>query len=263
MEKIGDCRSLVEYKFDESLNLISETERDIVGYDAISKFEDYRHFQYNGENYYSVSYIDTEFNTRVAILDNNYKFLGNVDIDNYNLVSWVGQNKIWEKNWLFFEVDDELYFIYSTTPRYILYKCKNFSSLLFEKFIDIEWPFSENVPTHEEYFTSHIGSTIKIATGGSSNPIYLQELNSYLYFIHTKIYNEKKYNHYAVLLDKNLIPTKFLSEPVISKFVPDELMFVSSVLESEEHLIFSGGIFDNLNFIWKLSKNQILHHLIR
>jgi len=261
MEKIGDCRSLVEYKFDKNLTLISETERDIIGYDTVSKFEDYRHFRYNGENYYSVSYVDTEFNTRVAILDNNYKFLGNVDIDNYNLVSWIGQNKIWEKNWLFFEVAGELYFIYSTTPRYILYKCKNFSSLRFEKVIDIEWPFNENVPSHEEYFTAYIGSTIKIATGGSSNPIYLKELNSYLYFIHTKIYNEKKYNHYAVLLNENLLPVKFLQEPVINKFVPEELMFVSSVLEGEDHFIISGGVFDNSNFIWELSKNQILYHL--
>jgi mannosyltransferase OCH1-like enzyme len=258
MKYIGDCRSLVEYKLDEDLNIISEVEKYIIGYKKPAKFEDYRFFTFKNKRYVSASYIDEDFNTRVSILDENYNFLGDVQIDNYNLVSWSGNNKIWEKNWLFFEKDNELYFIYSTTPNYIVYKCIDFNSLKFLKFIDLPWPLQTNVPESEHYFTSNIGSTIKIATGGSCNPILLKDKNMYLYFIHTKIYNEQKYNHYAVFLDLNLYPIKFVEEPIINKFVPYGLLFISSVVEIEDYLVFTGGIHDNENFIWKLSKPHIL-----
>jgi hypothetical protein len=258
MKHIGDCRSLVEYKLDEDLNIISEVEKYIIGYNKPAKFEDYRFFTFKNKRYVSASYIDEDFNTRVSILDENYNFLGDVQIDNYNLVSWGDNNKIWEKNWLFFEKDNELYFIYSTTPNYIVYKCIDFNSLKFLKFIDLPWPLQTNVPESEHYFTSNIGSTIKIATGGSCNPILLKDKNMYLYFIHTKIYNEQKYNHYAVFLDLNLYPIKFVEEPIINKFVPYGLLFISSVVEIEDYLVFTGGIHDNENFIWKLSKPHIL-----
>jgi mannosyltransferase OCH1-like enzyme len=258
MKHIGDCRSLVEYKLDEDLNIISETEKYIIGYNKPAKFEDYRFFTFKNKRYVSASYIDEDFNTRVSILDENYNFLGDIQIDNYNLVSWGDNNKIWEKNWLFFEKDNELYFIYSTTPNYIVYKCIDFNSLKFLKFIDLPWPLQTNVPESEHYFTSNIGSTIKIATGGSCNPILLKDKNMYLYFIHTKIYNEQKYNHYVVFLDLNLYPIKFVEEPIINKFVPYGLLFISSVVEIEDYLVFTGGIHDNENFIWKLSKPHIL-----
>lgn len=257
MERIGDCRSLVEYNLSSDFKLVGEKERFIKNYNLPAKFEDYRFFDFKGRKYLSVSYIDEDFNTKVSILDDQYNFLGNVDIEKYNLVSWVGKKKIWEKNWLFFEKDGELYFIYSTTPDYVVYKCKDFNSLKFEKIIDIPWPLKSNVPESEHYFTSYIGSDVKIATGGSSNPILLKDKNVYLYFIHTKFYNEQKYNHYAVILDLNLTPIKFIAEPIIKKFVPHGLLFVSSVIETDDYLVFSGGIRDNTNFVWELSKQRI------
>jgi mannosyltransferase OCH1-like enzyme len=257
MQHIGDCRSLVEYQFDETFTLIDESEKLIGGYESIAKFEDYRFFTFNGNTYLSVSYIDENFNTRVAILDEHYKFLGDVQIDNYNAVSWVGEIKTWEKNWLFFEKDEQLFFIYSTTPNYIVYKCLNFETLEFIKYIDIAWPLTDNVPEQEHYFTSYIGSTIKVATGGSSNPILIKDSNVYLYFIHTKLYNQQKYNHYAVILDLELNPIKLVKEPIITKFVPYPLLFVSSVLETDNYLVFTGGVQDSKNFIWELSKSQL------
>ena len=115
MEKIGDCRSLVEYKFDSNFNLIEEFEKPITNYDKIAKFEDYRFFTFNGKNYLSVSYVDDNFNTRVAILNDQYSFMGDIKIDNYNEVTWLGKTRVWEKNWLFVEKDGVLFFIYSTT----------------------------------------------------------------------------------------------------------------------------------------------------
>jgi mannosyltransferase OCH1-like enzyme len=257
MEKIGDCRSLVEYKLDSSFNLIEEFEKPITNYDKIAKFEDYRFFTFNGKNYLSVSYVDDNFNTRVAILNDQYSFMGDIKIDNYNEVTWLGKTRVWEKNWLFVEKDGVLFLIYSTTPNYIVYKCDDFDSLSFVKHIDIPWPLKNNVPEKDHYFTSHIGSSIRIATGGSTNPLFLKDKNIYLYFIHTKIYDERRYNHYAVILDSNLTPIKFVKEPIIKKFVPHGLLFVSSVVETYGYLVFTGGVEDNSNFTWELSKGHL------
>lgn len=257
MEVIGDCRSLLEIKYDKKLNIVSEQEKPITKFSEVAKFEDYRWFTYNGKHYLCVSYIDTNFNTKVSILNDEYEFLGDVIIDEYNKVSFKGPEKIWEKNWLFYEQYGELYFIYSTNPRYIVYKCQNFDRLEFIKHIDIEWPLNNTVPNDEVYFTSYVGGPIKIATGGSSNPIYIESRGVYLYFIHTKFYSERKYNHYAVVLDKNMIPIKFCGRPIIHKLIPYDLFFVSSVIENGDYLVFSGGISDNTNFIWELSKEHI------
>lgn len=258
MECIGDCRSLVEYDFDQNFTLRSEIEKPIVGYHEPAKFEDYRFFVFNNQEYLSVSYIDQEFNTRVAILDSYYNYLGNVNIDQYNEVSWMNKTKVWEKNWLFFEKNNELYFIYNTIPNYIIYKCLNFKNLLFQKHIDIPWLSEYGIPPESEYyFTANIGSKQKIAVGGSSNPIFLNDRNMYMYFIHTKIYNIGKYNHYLVLLNNDLTPFKLITEPLIKDLVPYSLMFVSSAIDDGDYITFSGGIGDNSNFIWSLSKDQI------
>ncbi len=257
MKKIGDCRCLVEYKLDNNFKLIEENEKEIKNYGNVAKFEDYRFFKFKEKTYLSVSYIDEDFNTKVSILDQNYNFLGDVKIDVYNSVSWIGIKKVWEKNWLFFEKDNELYFIYSTMPNYILYKCTDFGDLKFEKTIDIEWPLKNTISNKEHYFTSYIGSDVKISIGGSTNPIYIKDKNVYLYFVHTKNYNEQKYNHYAILLNENLIPIKLLDEPIIKKYTNYGLMFVSSVVETEDYLVFTGGVQDNTNFVWQLSKNYI------
>ena len=257
MEKIGDCRSLVEYKLDNEFNLIGESEKQITNYEEIAKFEDYRFFTFNSKNYLSVSYVDGDFNTRVAILDDQYSFIGDIKIDNYNEVTWLGKTRVWEKNWLFVEKDGELFFIYSTTPNYIVYKCNDFDSLSFVKHIDIPWSLKNNVPEKDHYFTAYMGSSIRIATGGSTNPLFLKDKNIYLYFIHTKFYNERRYNHYAVILDSNLNPIKFVKEPIIKKFVPHGLLFVSSVIETNDYLVFTGGVEDNSNFTWELSKGHL------
>jgi hypothetical protein len=58
-------------------------------------------------------------------------------------------------------------------------------------------------------------------------------------------------------LDQNLTPIKLLDEPVIKKYTNYGLMFVSSVVETEDYLVFTGGVHDNTNFVWQLSKSYI------
>jgi mannosyltransferase OCH1-like enzyme len=251
MKVIGDCRTLLEVHYNNEFQIKVQYEKEITNYPNIAKFEDYRWFTYKDNRYLCVSYIDTDFNTKVSILDEEYRFLGDVKIDEYNRVSFAGPEKIWEKNWLFFEKDNELYFIYSTNPKYVVYKCVNFETLEFIKHIDIEWPLTEGVPRDEMYFTK------KVSTGGSTNPIYLKEKGIYLYFIHTKFYSERKYNHYAIILNEEMIPIKICNTPIFNKSLPYQYFFVSSVIETKDYLVFSGGILDEVNFIWELSKEQL------
>jgi mannosyltransferase OCH1-like enzyme len=263
MECIGDCRSVLEYQFDNDFNVLCETEKQILDMNKISKFEDFRFFKLNGSNYLSVSYIDENFNTKVAILNDKYAYLGDVNIGVLNKVSFINNKTvIWEKNWLFFEKDAELYFIYSTNPRYILYKCSNFQNLEFTKVIDVDFPINKDVPNDEKYFTSYVGSDVKISTGGSCNPIYITGKNIYIYLIHTKNYNTRSYNHYGVILNNDLMPIELYSNPIFkSSFIKQELFFIMSMLETDTHLIFSGGINDNTNFVWEIGKEKLFKKL--
>jgi mannosyltransferase OCH1-like enzyme len=262
MKQIGDCRTLLEIVFDSDFNILSENEKCITNIEKISKFEDYRFFTFRNSNYICVSYIDDDFNTKVAVLNMEYKYLGDVKIDSpYNTVSFTGKRKIWEKNWLFFEKDKDLYFIYSTTPNYVVYKCDHFETLQFSKYINIPWPLDKNVPDKEVYFTSYIGSDIPIATGGSTNPIYVKEKEIYIYMIHTKINCEFKYNHYMVILNKDLQPIRFFETPLINKSISHKLFFITTMIETDHYLIISGGIEDNQNFVWELSKEKIFNKL--
>jgi len=252
METIGDCRSLLELRFNGELEITSEREVAITNYDRVAKFEDYRIVRYKGRDWFPVSYIDQEFNTRVALLGDDYSYRGDVNIDGgLKSLSFTGRERIWEKNWLFLEKGSELFLIYSTMPRYIVYRCRDFERLAFEKIIDIDWPLRESIPAAESYFTPHV------AAGGSSHPIFLADKKLYLYFVHTKLYAERKYNHYAVVLDQDLLPVAFCRRPIIHKYASQSLCFVSSVVETEDYLVFSGGVDDARNFIWELSKEAV------
>lgn len=254
MKKIGDCRSFLNYDFDENFNLIKESKVNIKNYNTVAKFEDYRIFSFNNEMYFSVSYISEDFNTRMAILNKNGEFLGDVNIKK-ELGTFFG--KIWEKNWLFFEKDNDLYFIYSTYPRYIVYKCINFSSLHFEKFIDMDWP--QKGPNKHLYGIKDIG------VGGSTNPIpiFLENKKLFLYMVHTKIYHKAKYNHYLVLLNEDLSPCNFFLNPLIDENISYNLFFISSMIINNDYLILSGGVQDRHNFVWELSKDYIFKKFLR
>ena len=264
MQQIGDCRSLNKIIFDDQFNIKSETECSITNFNDIAKFEDYRFFTFNNKNYYSVSYIDNDFNCKVAILDDNYFYKGDVNIDtSYNIVSFVGDNrKIWEKNWLFLEKNNELFFIYSTVPRYIVYKCVDFDNLKFNKFIDMEYTIDDITINNDFYYTASFGSNNKIALGGSTNPIFIKEKNIYMCLIHTKINYERSYNHYIMTLDVNLMPIKLYKKPLIHKLLPHKLLFIMSFIEHDDnYFVLSGGIEDKYNFTWQLSKEMIYKNL--
>jgi hypothetical protein len=40
----------------------------------------------------------------------------------------------------------------------------------------------------------------------------------------------------------------------LSQYIPYGLLFVSSIVEKEEHILVTGGVEDNSNFSWEISK---------
>ena len=252
MKVLGDCRSLNELYFDEGLNLISQEEKPISNYQDIAKFEDFRHFSFGGQDYYSVAFIDEQWNTRIGILDKDYNFLKKVELDYTHRMSFgVGDEVFWEKNYLFFEKEGDLYLIYSTTPRYVVYKCVNTTLMEFEKIIDISNEETSKLPSNQFYFSSNT------STGGSTSPIWLEERGMWVYLIHTKIYAEKRYNHYSVWLDKNLNLVEIKQKPFLSQHINYDYFFVSTMLNDGDYVIISGGISDNANFTWKIPKTLL------
>ena len=249
MEKIGEVKTVKEYTFTEDISIIDSEVLPITGYSKIAKFEDYRHFKYKGKDYYCTAYIDNEFNTNMCVLDEFYNYLGDIIIDSYNKMSFgVGPEVYFEKNWLFFEKDKDLYFIYSTTPNLVIYKCTDFDNLIFEKHLTQDTTKFNNLPQQELYFS-------KVTTGGSTNPIVID--GKYVYLIHTKIYTERSYNHWVVTLDKHLNLLSISELPFIGKRIGYSLFFITTMLDKGDNVIITGGVEDNQNFIWEIPKNKL------
>ena len=251
MKEIGDCRSLTEYLFNKDFDVINSKVLPIAGYNKKAKFEDFRHFSYKSKDYFCAAYIDNEFNTNMAILDNQYNFLGDVIIDEYNKMKFgVGPEVYFEKNWLFFEKDNELYFIYSTTPSLQIYKCEDWNTLYFKLYHKEHTDDKHNIPRGEMYFSN-------VTTGGSASPIMIDD--KMVYLIHTKVYTERKYNHWLVMLDSNFKFIKISSVPFINKHIGYGLFFVMTMLNTGDTVTLSGGLEDFQNWIWKIPKSKILN----
>ncbi|WP_204356592.1 glycosyltransferase family 32 protein [Arcticibacterium luteifluviistationis] len=250
MEKIGEVKTVKAYSLTDDFKLIDSEIFPISGYLDLAKFEDYRAFNYKSKLYYSVAYVDKDWNTYMSVLDEHYNFLGDVIIDQYNKTAFVaGKEVFFEKNWLFFERDNELYFIYSTTPHLVIYKCQDFDNLIFKKHTTQNIDNKHSIPRNEMYHTK------KVSTGGSTNPILID--GYYYYLIHTKIYAERAYNHWLVKLTQDLEFVSISEIPFVSKNIGFALFFIMSMIESGDELILSGGVEDNQNFIWKIPKKHL------
>lgn len=250
MKKIGECMSCYQFTFDKELNLLN-TQEKVINYKDKVKFEDFRSFNYKGKIYHSVSYIKEDWSTTIGILDDNYNFIKDVEVEQPNKMSFgVGQEVIWEKNWLFFTHNNELHFIYNTSPNYVVYK--NTRDFVFQKIIDTDNVLKDKFPEKELYFSS------RVKVGGSTQPVWLEEQSCYVYLVHTKLYQDRAYNHYAVKLDKDLNLIDISYKPVITSKIPYGLFFISTWIRKGDHLIISGGLEDNKNWIWQIPIKKVL-----
>ena len=251
MKELGDCRSLYEFYFDHDLTLKDVVSRNI-DYPNVAKFEDFRSFSYKNKMYHSVAYIDTDWNTRIGILDNEYKFIKNIEVEELNRMGFGVPDTgevIWEKNWLFFMHDNELHFIYNTSPNYVVYKHKG--DFEFEKIIDVPNHLHHKFPKDELYFSA------RVKVGGSTPPIWFEEQQCYIYMVHTKLYEHRCYNHWLIKLDKNLNIIDISHKPFINRHIPYALFFVSMWLDDGDHVLLSGGLEDNTNFTWRIPKSKV------
>ena len=254
MGKLGDCRTLYEFNFNADLTLKNHNSRTIQ-YDEVAKFEDYRSFSYKNKVYHLASYIDKNWNTTVCILDRDYNVIKHLKFEDENIVGFgVGKPVKWEKNWLPFIHNNELHIIYNTSPSYIVYK--HIGDWEFEKIIDVENHLQHKFPQNELYFTA------KCKVGGSTAPIWIEEEDCYVYLVHTKIYNERAYNHYAVKLDKNLNIINIGYKPFISKSVPYALFFITTMILEGNYVLLSGGLEDNTNWNWRVATSSIMKTFI-
>ncbi len=249
MKELGDCRSLYEFSFNADLTLKDVKTRNIK-YDELSKWEDYRTVVYKKKPYHFASYIDKDWNTTTAILDEKYNFIKQLEFDEPNRMEFMaGKEVTWYKNLLPFVHNDELHFIYNTSPNYKVYK--HTGDWEFEKIIDVDNQFNNKFPQDELYFTA------ACKVGGSTAPIWFEDEGVYMYMVHTKLYEQRSYNHYLVKLDKDLNIIDVAYKPLISNKIPYALFFITGWILEGEYVTLSGGLEDNTNWTWKIPRSLL------
>jgi len=148
-----------------------------------------------------------------------------------------------EKNWAMFEHQNELFLIYSFNP-FCLLRAAN-------------WP--------QMNFTTVVRQPLKPSRGddqlkfrNSINPVDYDQEN-FLHMVH-KVYPDKQYAFWAVLIDKNsLLPKKMSARPLICgwKSAPASIIYACSVIVRKEEILIFGGLQDSSLGFWKVSRQKL------
>lgn len=234
MKHLEPVHRLVEWTINPegpSAYKIKDIQTSITG-----KYEDYRAFKWKGQTWFLVAYIDQDWNTYQGVLDSEYRLVKTLEVDQPSTMNFTGTKRVvWEKNWLPFVQDDQLYIIYSTTPKFELYRVdSNWNLELVKQFEPIN-PIAE----HEWYRHA------KASTGGSSAPIWSENEQCWSYIIHTKIYSQRQYNHYRVKLSRDFNQVIIEPEPRFHQYQPWALLFITTEVDGW----LSGGMEDRFNWI--------------
>lgn len=158
-----------------------------------------------------------------------------------------------EKNWVYFEKDKELYFIYSFSP-FRVFKLTNWNELKFEELI------YKNM--NQLSFLGGFEEIISLSTA----PIEYDK-NNYLLLIHKcKNKNEpvgkRIYYHWGVLLEKEtLLPMQISVGPLFvggkARGIMPGVIFVMSVVNHGNDFYFTYGESDSHACVLKLSKSKL------
>jgi len=139
-----------------------------------------------------------------------------------------------ERNWGFFEHNEDLYLIYSFSP-YILLRLADWEHLLFKTIVNKEMTINiESLNNYSRHMTSF-----------STPPIHYDDKH-YIVFVHKRDDNHVRYAQWAVLLDKiTLLPVKMTSLPVLQgirdkKFEKNVVNIVGIISQENDFVLFQG-----------------------
>ena len=219
-----------------------------LGFPPQFKVIDVRLFLHNKKTYGTFQLsttIDTSLSGHsVAEIDfdlDTIRFIGKWKIQEFHLQST-------EKNWGFFQLENEIYCIYSVCPRFILARV---TSLQDAKMVII----------HECDLASLYQFLDPDAfVGISSAPIKFDKSSHLLTFHQHSQYCD--YRHYALLLDskslqpKRVTPRPWFAKPGIFHWKPG-MVFVTSAIATEEKILFFYGESDDTSRILCIESNDI------
>lgn len=157
--------------------------------------------------------------------------------------------KNWEKNWVFFQNEADLYLIYSFSPFYRLLRMDNLNPWKFKTIISkkIRLPFKN---TRNKFISL------------STNPVEYDK-NHFLLLVHLKNHDSYSYKFWGVLIDKkSLLPKKITSRPIFRSYgllprSPRQIVYVSSVTKKDNLFIFFIGKGDKEAFWTSIDKNLL------
>lgn len=190
--------------------------------------------------YYPVAY---QALSELDLSQNKLKYLGKIQLD-YPVT-------LIEKNWVYFEKNNELYFIYSFSP-FRVFKLENRNELQFHEII------YKNM--NHLNFLGGFAEIISLST----SPIEYDKDN-YLLLIH-KCKNKKEgkriYYHWGVLLDRNtFLPRQISINPLFiggnARGMMPGVIFVMSVTQHENNFYFTYGESDSHACIVKIAKSEL------
>ena len=222
--------------------------------------EDFRLFKFDSKIY--SNFTIAKWKPNIFFVDNFPKFfekkivIGELDLSKNELkdirdVETDFEVKKIEKNWVFFEKNNDLYCIYSFAPYYRVLKLCDIKHWKFQTIISKE----NNLP-----FKKFNKKEIRL----SANPIEYDE-NTYILLVHFRDdkTNDYCYRFWGVLIDKkSLIPTKITKRPLFKsrgalRKSPNQIIYVSSIAKNNDDFICFFGKEDKNTFYSNIKRKTL------
>jgi len=242
-------------EIDSNFNIISIY--DILDNDnKIKIYEDSRLFIYKNNLYVNfIQYHNYYNNFRVNFANIipgskiKNKNIYTPDIDNNNKKTSL------QKNWLFFEKNNEIHVIYSLDPMIIVYKSKSNDFIKWKKIIKkkgISWEYGE--------------------IRSSTTPIFIKKYNRYILFFHSHLKTKDSYREYFIgvfLFDDEYNITNYTKQPLIISTKDDikksyiaKCILPYGCIQLNNNLILTVGVNDSESGIIELPIDKLFNMLL-
>ena len=218
-------------------------------FDGMSTREDPRLFVF--DNKLHVSYSKVEYNkNKIESVKMYYSPVKNPD---EICIQYGGNNESkWEKNWVFFEHNLDLYFIYSVCPEFTIVRCRDL------KEFKQQWryPYRRLKTFYETYVRPE--TPICLLRGGTP-PVLLNNL--YYCFLHTHEKPGVLYRIVVLVFDTNF---KLHSYTAPISFAHYKIIFPSGAvfINKEKLWVISCGVDDKDQVLFKITHEELEKKLI-